>query len=61
MARAGEKAEAARDAIYDAVLLMTEKAVSMGGTNGAAMLRDAAHAWRAAYGGAQPGTSVVDR
>ncbi|HEY0889358.1 MAG TPA: hypothetical protein VGE38_07095 [Nocardioides sp.] len=51
----------AREAIYDAVATMTKKAVEHGGPSGAAMLRDAAIAWRAAAGGQQPGSSVVQK
>ncbi len=50
----------ARESIYDAVDQMAKKAVEMRGGTGAAMLRDAAIAWRAAVGGQQPGVVTVE-
>ena len=47
--------EEAQSAIYDGVVVMVEKAKEWGGPQGAAMLRDAAVAYRAARGGSQPG------
>lgn len=52
----------ARDAIYDAVEKIAKSATEdYSGTTASQMLRDAAHAYRAAYGGAQPGGVSVEK
>jgi len=50
----------ARDALYDAIVKVAEKADNYGGVTGSAMVRDASIAWRALVGGAQPGSVVVE-
>jgi hypothetical protein len=52
--------ESAQAALYAAVEKLAEAAVDYNGPVGAAMLRDAAIAYRAAAGGAQPGSVVVE-
>lgn len=49
----------AQDAIFDAVEALAKAGAKYGGPGGAAMLRDAAYAWRAATGGQQPGGTVI--
>ena len=50
---------AAKDALYDAIAKTARDALEYGSTTQSAMIRDAAIAYRAVYGGQQPG-SVVD-
>jgi hypothetical protein len=49
-----------RIAIFKAVEQMCAAATEYSGPSGAAMLRDAAYAWRAATGGPQPGSVIVE-
>lgn len=48
-------------AIYDAVTSLLAKAEGHSGTTRSAMVRDAAIAFRAAYGGPQPGSVVIEK
>lgn len=50
----------AQDALYAAVVTVAKAAAERPGTAGASMLRDAAIAFRAAVGGAQPGSVIVE-
>lgn len=49
----------AKEAIFDAVAAIAEEAKAYSGQVGAAMLREAAIAYRAAAGGSQPGVLSV--
>jgi hypothetical protein len=51
----------AQKAIFDGVAALSKSAVEIGGTHGAAMLRDASYAFRAAIGGQQPGGVYVGK
>lgn len=48
-------------AIYDAILGLLKDAEDYGGNTRAEMVRDAAIAYRAVKGGAQPGSSVIEK
>lgn len=51
---------AAKDALYDAIAKSARDALEYGSTTQSAMIRDAAIAYRAVYGGQQPGSVVVE-
>ncbi|WP_167759070.1 hypothetical protein [Blastococcus sp. TF02A-35] len=51
----------ARAAIYTAVVEVLEHAKSYGGTDYSQIVKDAAIAFRLAKGGAQPGSTVVEK
>ena len=50
----------ARAAIYDAAQAIAKAGAERGGSAGAAMVLQAAYAFRAATGGPQPGSPFVD-
>lgn len=57
-----DEREEARDAIYAAVTKIAKSATEdYAGTTASQMIRDAAHAYRAAYGGPQPGGLHIEK
>lgn len=51
----------AEAAVLDAIVGLAESAARYGGDTRAAMVRDAAIAYRAIKGGAQPGSVIVEK
>ncbi|GEP38872.1 hypothetical protein NPS01_25350 [Nocardioides psychrotolerans] len=51
----------AQAALYDAILGLLKDAEDYSGNTRAEMVRDAAVAYRAVKGGAQPGSSVIEK
>lgn len=51
----------AQAAVFDAVIELLEKAKGNSGTTRSSMVRDAGIAYRAAAGGPQPGSVVVEK
>ena len=58
---ASNEAEATRQALYAAIQDVAERAKNQNTGVAAAALRDMSLAWRALYGGTQPGSIIIDK